>query len=248
MRRGLVGDDVDRGATASSSGNELGGVAHHADGQRPALGHGPRRRAAARRPGRRPYVQVAVLDAAVDGARVAVDADRDAVVHGDGQRLGAAHAAEAGGQRDRAGERCRRTSWRRRRRRSRRCPGGCPGCRCRSRTRPSSARTWSDPRPPAGGTPPSSPSRHQVGVGDSTRGAHSWVRNTPTGRPDWTSIVSSCSSVVSVRTIASKDAPVAGGLARAAVDDELLRVLGHLGVEIVLEHAKRGLLRPAPSR
>src|SRR5665647_2440800 len=36
-----------------------------------------------------------------------------------------------------------------------------------------------------------------------TRGAHSWVRITPTGRPDWTSIVSSFSSVVRVRTIAS---------------------------------------------
>ena len=37
----------------------------------------------------------------------------------------------------------------------------------------------------------------------STRGAHSWVRNTPTGLPDCTSSVSSASSVVSVRTIAS---------------------------------------------
>ena len=51
-----------------------------------------------------PHVQVAVLDAALDGARVAVDADRDAVVHGDGERLGAAHAAEPGGQGDRPGE------------------------------------------------------------------------------------------------------------------------------------------------
>ena len=37
-------------------------------------------------------------------------------------------------------------------------------------------------------------------------GAHSWVRNTPTGRPDCTSIVSSGASVVRVRTMASKDA------------------------------------------
>src|SRR4051794_38521974 len=36
-----------------------------------------------------------------------------------------------------------------------------------------------------------------------TRGAHSCVRKTPTGLPDWTSIVSSLPSVVSVRTIAS---------------------------------------------
>ena len=36
-----------------------------------------------------------------------------------------------------------------------------------------------------------------------TRGAHSWVRKTPTGLPDCTSIVSSSPSVVSVRSIAS---------------------------------------------
>ena len=51
------------------------------------------------------YVEVAVLDAALDPAVVDVDADRDAVVHRHGERLGAAHAAEAGGQRDGAGER-----------------------------------------------------------------------------------------------------------------------------------------------
>ena len=37
----------------------------------------------------------------------------------------------------------------------------------------------------------------------STRGAHSWVRNTPTGLPDCTSIVSSSASVRSVRHMAS---------------------------------------------
>jgi hypothetical protein len=38
----------------------------------------------------------------------------------------------------------------------------------------------------------------------STRGAHSWVRSTPTGLPDWTSRVSSDSRSCRVRTIASK--------------------------------------------
>ncbi len=38
----------------------------------------------------------------------------------------------------------------------------------------------------------------------STRGAHSCVCMTPTGRPDCTSIVSSAFNVSSVRTIASK--------------------------------------------
>jgi len=48
-----------------------------------------------------------------------------------------------------------------------------------------------------------SPTRFALAM--STRGAHSWVRMTPTGLPDWTSIVSSPASVVSVRTIASND-------------------------------------------
>lgn len=38
-----------------------------------------------------------------------------------------------------------------------------------------------------------------------TRGAHSWVCITPTGRPDWTSMVSSCLRVRRVRTMASKE-------------------------------------------
>jgi len=38
--------------------------------------------------------------------------------------------------------------------------------------------------------------------------------------------------------------PVARGLADAAVDDELVRTLRHLGVEVVHEHAEGGFLRP----
>ena len=46
-----------------------------------------------------------------------------------------------------------------------------------------------------------SPTRLEFAI--STRGAHSWVRITPTGFPDWTSIVSSSSSVRRVATRAS---------------------------------------------
>ena len=55
--------------------------------------------------GVRLFVEVAVLDAAGDPRLVDVDADRHAVVHGHGQRLRAAHAAEPRRQRDRAGQR-----------------------------------------------------------------------------------------------------------------------------------------------
>ncbi len=79
----------------------------------------------------------------------------------------------------------------------------------------------------------------------STRGAHSWVRMTPTGLPDCTSIVSSALSVRQRAHQRVERLPVARGPAGAAVDDEVVGVLGDLGVEVVLQHAQRGLLRPA---
>src|SRR5205807_9062183 len=39
--------------------------------------------------------------------------------------------------------------------------------------------------------------------------------------------------------------PVAGRVAGAAVDDEVLRAFGHLGVEVVVQHAQRRFGRPA---
>ncbi len=50
-------------------------------------------------------VEVAGADAAVDAGLVDVDADRDALVHGDREGLGAIHAADAGGEGDGAGQR-----------------------------------------------------------------------------------------------------------------------------------------------
>ena len=161
VRGGLVGDDVDRRVLLEQRREHLGGVAQHPDGQGLPRVAGLHREldGVLERVGL--HVEVAVLDATGDPRLVDVDADRDAVVHRHGERLRPAHAAEAGGERDGAGERARRTSCRRPPRRSRRCPGGSPGCRCRSRTRRSSGRTWSGRAPRAGGTPPSWPSRRR---------------------------------------------------------------------------------------
>ena len=68
----------------------------------------------------------------------------------------------------------------------------------------------SDSRRRNSGQVAQSPTRLELA--SSTRGAHSWVRITPTGRPDCTSIVSSSRSSVSVRTSAWYD-----GQSRAAL-------------------------------
>ena len=79
----------------------------------------------------------------------------------------------------------------------------------------------------------------------STRGASAWVRNTPTGLPDWTSSVSSPSRRRKRRDDAVERLPVARRPPDAAIDDELARPFGDVGVEIVHEHAQRRFGQPA---
>ena len=121
----------------------------------------------------RDEVEVALLDAALEVVRVDVDDEADAVEHRHGQRLRAAHAAAAGGQHDAPAQASRRSACARPPRTSRTCPAGCPACRCRSTTRPSSGRTSSGPRPRAAGTSPSRPSRARAGCWRSARAAPS---------------------------------------------------------------------------
>src|SRR6476660_4321977 len=89
-----------------------------------------------------------------------------------------------------------------------------------------------------------SPTRLEFAI--STRGAHSWVRQTPTGLPDCTSIVSSSASVVKVRTIASKHAqsPAARPV---PVDDQIVGALGVFRVQIVHQHSQWRLGHPTAS-
>ncbi len=79
----------------------------------------------------------------------------------------------------------------------------------------------------------------------STRGASAWVRNTPTGLPDCTNSVSSCSRLRSAATIAVEALPVARRPPDAAVNHQLVRLLGDLGVEVVHQHAQRRFGEPA---
>ena len=132
------------------------------------------------------------------------------------------------------------------RRTSRTCPAGCPACRCRSTTRRSSGRTSSGPACSSSrkcSQVAQRPTRFEFAI--RTRGAHSWVRSTPTGLPDWTSSVSSSPSRRSSRTIASNASQLPRRPPGAAVDDEVVGVLGDLGVEVVHQHAQGRFLGPA---
>ena len=58
-------------------------------------------------------------------------------------------------------------------------------------------------------------------------------------------MVSSFSSVAQRGDDRVERLPAAGGAAGAAVDHEVLGVLGDLGVEVVHQHPQRGFLLPA---
>ena len=245
MRRGLVGDDVDRRVHREQLRHDHRGVAEQAD--REALARVARLDRELERvlDAVGPHVEVAVLDAARDGARVAVDADRDAVVHRDGERLRATHAAEAGGQGDRAGE------------------GAAEVLLPHGRERLVGAlqdALGADVDPRAGGhlavhreaevleaaeLLPVGPVADQVGVRDE-HARRPLVRGEDADR---TTALHEHRLVALERAQRALERverrPVARGLAGAAVDDELVGVLGDLGVEVVLEHPQRGLLLPA---
>ena len=230
---------------ASSRGHQVGGVAEQPDRQR------LRRRARRPRAADRVvdavglHVQVAVLDPAADPRRVAVDADRHAAVHGDRQRLRAAHPAEPGGQRDRPGQRAAEPL------------RGDGGERLVGALQDA---LGADVDPGAGrhlavhGQPerlqpaellPGGPLRHQVGVGDQHP-------RRPLVRAEDADRLARLHQqrLVAVQVAQRGDdrverVPAAGRPARSAVDDQLIRMLGHLGVEVVHQHPHGRLLRPA---
>ena len=253
MRGGLVGHDVDQRSVPGldpvevaleQRRHQLGGVAQDADRERPPL------LAGRQRPRHRVVevvgllVEVAGLDPAVDPVLVALDADHDPVVHGDGERLGAAHPAEAGGERDRPGE------------------GAAEplvGDRREGLEGPLQDPLGADVDPRPGGhlavhrqpevlepaeLLPVGPVADQVGVGDQD------PRRPGVGlhHPDRLARLHQHRLVVAEGLQGPDQGvvrlPAAGGLAGAAVDDQVLRALGVGGVEVVHEHPQRGLGLP----
>ena len=168
MGRGLVGDDVEPLAGRRPGGLDLGGVADERDrlGGSPAAAASRAQRERLGRVVGQP-VDVADVEPAARPRLVDLDGEADALVHRHGQRLGAAHPAEAGGQRHASRAASRRSAGGPARRTSRTCPGGSPGSRCRSTTRRSSGRTSSGPACSSSRkTLPGRPLADEVRVGD----------------------------------------------------------------------------------
>ena len=185
-----------------------------------------------------------MLDPAVQPGPVDVDDQADAVVQGDGQRLGAAHPAAAPGQRQGAGQGAAEPL----------LGDGGEGL-----VGALDDALGADVDPGAGGhlavhgqaqllqpaeLRPVGPVRDQVGVGDQHPrrplvGPHHPDR--PAGLDQH--------GLVGLQVAQRADhgvegAPVAGGAAGAAVDDQVVGALGVLRVEVVHQHPQRGLGGP----
>ncbi len=230
---------------AQQFGNHLGGVAEQADRQR-TLGV-----AGLHRQPQRVVdvfcldVEVLVVDAAVDAGDVAVHADRDAVVHGDGQRLRAAHAAEAGGQRDGAGQGAAEPLLGDR---AERLVGALQDA-LGADVDPRAGRHLAVHRQ-AGGFElaellPIRPVANEIGVRDQ----HPRRPDVGAEHPDRLAGLHQHGLVVLEAAQGRHDGverlPAAGGATGAAVDHQVLGMLGHLGIEVVHQHPQRGLLLPA---
>ena len=94
----LVRDEVGHDPAPHALGQDVGRVAQEADGERPSRGlrlARPRERVVQAVAA---DVEVTGLQAPLDPLRVHLSRDEHALVHGGGQRLRAAHAAQAGGE------------------------------------------------------------------------------------------------------------------------------------------------------
>ena len=247
MRTGLVGDDVDLDAAAQQLREDDGGVAEDTHRERAALllGGGHARDGVVQVVG--DLIQVAILDALGQARGVDIHHEAHALVHRHGERLRAAHATAAGGQGEGARERAAEALGRDR-------GEGLVGALqdpLGADVDPRAGRHLAVHREPevleAAELRPVGPVPDEIGVGDEHArrpfmGAEDADRSP--GLHEHRLVVGERGERANHRV---EGAPVTRRATRAAVDDELVRVLRDLGVEVVLQHAQRCLLRPASS-
>ena len=247
MGRGLVGDHVGPEPGRQQLGEHVGGVADQPDRDRPALGGGPLDPRCRVGQVVGPLVQVAALEAAGQALGVDLDAQGHPLVHGHGQRLGPAHAAEAPREHDLAGQAV---------------PAVGLGDGGEGLVGALEDALGADVDPGPGGhlavhgepgrlqlaePVPAGPFRHQQGIGEQHPGGEAVGPE----HPDRLARLDQQGLVVAEPAQGGHDPvegrPVAGRPAGAAVHDQVVGPLGDLGVEVVAEHPQGGLLLPAPA-
>ncbi len=244
MGAGLIGHDVGGEAALEERRHDGGGVAHDAHRARLAAVAGVEATAdrVVDRAGL--LVEVARLEPSTDALAVDVDAQGHATVQRDGQRLGATHPAEAGGERDRAGQRSAEAA-----------PGdlgealvGALEDSLRADVDPRAGGHLAVHRQPEGleaaELGPVRPLGHEVGVGDE----HPGRPGVGGEHPDRLARLDEQGLVVGERGEGGADGvegvPRARRPSGAAVHDEVVGSLGHLGIEVVHQHAQRRLGGP----
>ena len=244
VRTRLVGDDVDLDSAAQQLGEDDRGIAEYADRQGTAFLLRSRDARDRIVEVMRDLVEVAVLDALGQTRGVDIDDEADALVHRHREWLRAAHAAAARGEGEGAGERAAKL---------------LGSDRGEGLVGPLQNPLGADVDPGACGhlavhreaelleaaeLRPVGPIADEVGVGDE-HARRPLVGAEDTDRParlhEHRLVVGKRGERADHRV---EGRPIARRATRAAVDDKLVRVLGDLGVEVVLQHAQCGLLRP----
>jgi hypothetical protein len=241
----LVGDEIGMPAAPHELGEDLRRIADERHGSTDALVPPTVDRGDRLVHVMRQLVDVARLQPAPCASFVHLDDQGRAAVHRDRQRLRAAHPAEAGREGRRPGQ----------------CAVEVLACRLRERlvrALDDSLGRDVDPGPgrhlavhrQAGALElaerlPRGPVRHEVCVGDE----HPRRVRRRAEDADRLARLDEERLVVLEPPELSDDGverlPAAGGPAGAAVDDELVRLLGDLGIQVVHEHPQRGLLLPS---
>ncbi len=245
VRGGLIGHEVEPFAGGRPCGLDLRGVPDERDGQRVAVRSGLARPGERLRRIVREPVDVADVQPPLRTRRVDLDGEAHPFVHRDRERLRATHPAEPRGEGHRAAQ----------------GPAEVLSCRLRERLE----RALQDPLradvdPRAGGhlavhrQPgllqlaeglPRRPAADEVGVRDEDpwrpfvrpQHAHGLA-----GLDEQRLVVAKHPQLADDRV---EGIPRPRGTPGAAVDDEVVRVLGDLGVEVVHEHAQGRFLGPA---
>ena len=245
MRGGLVGQDVGAHVTLQQVRQNIGRVAEQADRKR-CLGF-----AAPFDDGQRLievfglHVEILGAQAHLDAARLAFDGEARGPRHDGGERLRATHAAEARGQDPLARQRAAVV-----------LPAGLDECLVGSLHDP--LRADIDPRPGRHLAVHHQafaielvelfecrPMRHEVGVGDQDARRVRVRAKHADGLAGLHKQRLVGFELAQARNDAVETVPVAGSTADAAVDDELTRLLRHLRIEVVHEHAHRRFRQPA---